>query len=78
VPSTGNPPQFPETATFVVDLRHLSQSHLMSDYDVVIIGGSAAGLSAALVLSRARRKLLVVDAGTPRNARAAHAGVLVA
>jgi thioredoxin reductase len=44
----------------------------MRDYDVVVIGGSAAGLSAALVLSRARRKVLVVDSGTPRNAPAAH------
>jgi len=44
----------------------------MSDYDVVVIGGSAAGLSAALVLSRARRNVLVVDSGTPRNGPAAH------
>ncbi len=44
----------------------------MSTYDVVIIGGGAAGLSAALVLSRARRKVLVVDAGHPRNAPATH------
>jgi len=44
----------------------------MDDYDVVIIGGSAAGLSAALVLSRARRRVAVVDAGAPRNAPAAH------
>lgn len=44
----------------------------MSRYDVVIIGGGAAGLSAALVLARARRKVLVVDAGAPRNAPAAH------
>ena len=44
----------------------------MSNYDVVAIGGGAAGLSAALVLSRARRRVLVVDAGAPRNAPAAH------
>jgi thioredoxin reductase len=44
----------------------------MSNFDVVVIGGGAAGLSGALVLSRARRKLLVVDSGSPRNAPAAH------
>jgi thioredoxin reductase len=44
----------------------------MKTYDVVIIGGGAAGLSAALVLSRARRRVLVVDAGEPRNAPATH------
>ncbi|MFL6224693.1 MAG: NAD(P)/FAD-dependent oxidoreductase [Actinomycetes bacterium] len=44
----------------------------MRDYDVVVAGGGAAGLSAALVLARARRTLAVVDAGGPRNAPAAH------
>jgi len=44
----------------------------MSQYDVAIVGGGAAGLSAALVLSRARRAVLVIDAGAPRNAPAAH------
>ncbi|MFZ2014624.1 MAG: NAD(P)/FAD-dependent oxidoreductase [Nocardioides sp.] len=44
----------------------------MSSYDVVVIGGGAAGLSAALVLGRARRSVLVVDSGAPRNAPAAH------
>jgi thioredoxin reductase len=37
-------------------------------YDVIIVGGGPAGLSAALVLGRCRRKVLVCDAGNPRNA----------
>ncbi|WP_151780160.1 NAD(P)/FAD-dependent oxidoreductase [Acinetobacter bereziniae] len=41
-------------------------------YDVMIIGGSFAGLSAALPLARARKKVLVVDAGLLRNRFAAH------
>ncbi|MFB2586272.1 FAD-dependent oxidoreductase [Herbiconiux liukaitaii] len=41
-------------------------------WDVIIIGGGAAGLNAALVLTRARRSVLVVDAGAPRNRFAAH------
>ena len=41
-------------------------------HDVAVIGGGAAGLSAALVLGRARRRVAVIDAGTPRNAPAAH------
>ena len=39
----------------------------MDRYDVVIVGGSFAGLSAAMQLARARRRVLLVDAGRPRN-----------
>ncbi|WP_285743009.1 NAD(P)/FAD-dependent oxidoreductase [Lentzea sp. NBRC 105346] len=40
--------------------------------DVVVIGGGAAGLNGALMLGRVRRNVLVIDAGEPRNAPAAH------
>ncbi|MEU8294004.1 NAD(P)/FAD-dependent oxidoreductase [Streptomyces pseudogriseolus] len=48
------------------------QDRTGSRYDVVVVGGGAAGLSAALVLGRARHRTLVVDAGEPRNAPSAH------
>ncbi|MFS0703615.1 NAD(P)/FAD-dependent oxidoreductase [Cellulomonas sp. 179-A 9B4 NHS] len=42
-------------------------------YDVVVVGGGAAGLAAAVTLGRSLRSVLVVDAGEPRNAPAAGA-----
>jgi thioredoxin reductase/SAM-dependent methyltransferase len=41
-------------------------------WDAVVIGGGVAGLSAAQMLGRARRRTLVIDAGSPRNRFAAH------
>ena len=44
----------------------------MKKYDVIVVGGSAAGLNGALALVRSRRAVLVIDNGTPRNAPAEH------
>ena len=43
----------------------------MERYEVIVVGGSFAGLSAAMQLARARRRVLLVDAGRPRNRFAA-------
>ncbi|MGE0396005.1 MAG: NAD(P)/FAD-dependent oxidoreductase [Kofleriaceae bacterium] len=43
-------------------------------YDVAIIGGGPAGLAAALVLGRSRKRVVLLDGGTPRNARAQYIG----
>src|SRR6516164_2272297 len=59
--------------------RNLSNHALAADggpmkesYDVVVIGGGAAGLSGAVALARSRRSVLVVDAGEQRNSPADH------
>jgi thioredoxin reductase len=47
------------------------------DYDCVVVGGGVAGLSAAMVLGRARRPTLVLDRGEQSNRAAAHVGGLL-
>ncbi|MFN8050521.1 MAG: NAD(P)/FAD-dependent oxidoreductase [Acidimicrobiales bacterium] len=42
------------------------------EVDVLVIGGGAAGLAAGLLLARARRSVLLIDGGEPRNAPASH------
>ncbi|NDK89254.1 NAD(P)/FAD-dependent oxidoreductase [Gordonia desulfuricans] len=49
---------------------HSAQPAPATPVDVVIVGGSAAGLSAAVALGRSLRSVVVVDAGRPRNAPA--------
>ncbi|QJD91941.1 NAD(P)/FAD-dependent oxidoreductase [Duganella dendranthematis] len=44
----------------------------IDEFDVIVIGGSYAGLSAATQLARARRRVLVIDAGQRRNRYASH------
>ena len=45
---------------------------MKNQYDVIIIGGSYAGLSAAMSLGRSLRKVLVIDGGKPCNAQTPH------
>jgi thioredoxin reductase/SAM-dependent methyltransferase len=50
----------------------MSEQRERERWDVIVVGGGAAGLSAALTLGRACRRVLVVDEGAPRNRYAAH------
>jgi thioredoxin reductase len=45
---------------------------MQPDFDALIVGGGVAGLSAALLLGRSRRSVVVVDSGLPRNRTSAH------
>ena len=58
---------------FLQSLDSLPQTSLPAhEWECIVVGGGAAGLSAALVLGRARRRVLVLDAGQPLNAPAPH------
>lgn len=50
----------------------MNSTPIEPDWDVIVVGGSFAGLSAAYMLGRARRRVLVIDQGEPRNRFAAH------
>lgn len=50
---------------------------MSKDWECVVVGGGAAGLSAALVLGRARRRTLLLDRGGQSNRPAAHVGGLL-
>ncbi|WP_426489651.1 NAD(P)/FAD-dependent oxidoreductase [Hymenobacter sp. 102] len=49
-------------------MRHHAPRQPLTDVDVAIVGAGSAGLSAALVLGRCLRRVLVLDGGAPRNA----------
>ena len=53
-------------------MSHPVTTTVVRHCDVAVIGGSAAGLAAALQLGRQRRSVIVIDSGEPRNAPAAH------
>lgn len=58
-------------------IRRRTLRRMDENWDCIVVGGGAAGLSAALVLGRARRRTLVVDAGRPSNAVAHGIGGLL-
>ena len=59
-------------ATYLRGVSHHPPDTVERRCDVAVVGGSATGLAAALQLARQRRSVIVVDAGEPRNAPAAH------
>jgi thioredoxin reductase len=58
-------------------LRHASPRSPVERLDAVVVGGGPAGLSAALVLGRARRRVLVLDSGRPANVKSSSIGGLL-
>jgi thioredoxin reductase len=58
-------------------LRRINLAGMDTDFEALVVGGAAAGLSAALVLGRARVDTLVVDAGEPSNSGAPAIGGLL-
>jgi thioredoxin reductase len=56
-------------ATIIAEVMTMTD-RLDERYDVVVVGGGAAGLSGALMLARVRRSVAVIDGGAPRNAPA--------
>jgi thioredoxin reductase len=61
------------TRALLADRGLMNENHDVNEgYDVLVIGGGAAGLSGAVALARSRRSVLVVDAGEPRNRPADH------
>ncbi len=62
----------PEVLPCLIVIAVMTETEQTAEtYDVVVVGGGVAGLSGALTLVRARRTVVVIDAGEPRNAPAA-------
>lgn len=72
-PTTQHPTPTPGTAARPADSADAAAGDPLPEtlVDVAVLGGGAAGLSGALMLARSRRSVVVLDAGTPRNAPAA-------
>ncbi len=55
-----------------MECMNTKEAEMAEKYDVVVVGAGAAGLSAALMLGRSKRRTLVLDGGPPRNAPSEH------
>ena len=62
-----------------ITLSFLNNKHMQNhrEFEVIIIGGSYAGLSAAMALGRSLRKTLIIDSGLPCNRYTPHAHNLI-